>query len=164
MICKICNKEFTKNIYNQIYCSPKCANHASYLKEKDKDSYKKRARRNVDKWNANNKDKVYAGVKRWIDGNKDRHYKNVLKAVHKRRSQSKGENTLTVKQWEQIQADYHHKCVYCGSGGKMTMEHVTPLSKGGAHTSDNVVPACLGCNRKKNRKPLLLFLFQRLFT
>jgi hypothetical protein len=30
-----------------------------------------------------------------------------------------------------------------------SLDHVVPLSKGGAHTDSNVALACLGCNRKK---------------
>jgi 5-methylcytosine-specific restriction endonuclease McrA len=34
----------------------------------------------------------------------------------------------------------------------LTMDHVVPLSKGGPHTKENVVPACRPCNaRKKDR-------------
>ncbi len=30
------------------------------------------------------------------------------------------------------------------------MDHVIPLSRGGKHALDNVVPACRGCNTSKN--------------
>ena len=38
---------------------------------------------------------------------------------------------------------------------RLTMDHITPISKGGAHTASNIVPACQSCNSKKNnRAPL----------
>jgi len=43
-------------------------------------------------------------------------------------------------------------CYYCGRmvGSKnLTMDHVIPLSRGGASTRENIVPACKECNNKK---------------
>jgi 5-methylcytosine-specific restriction endonuclease McrA len=48
-----------------------------------------------------------------------------------------------------------HTCQYCGSTKKLTLDHVIPRAKGGAHTWENVVIACETCNhRKGNRTPL----------
>lgn len=43
----------------------------------------------------------------------------------------------------------NHTCQYCGSGKKLTLDHVIPRSKGGQHTWNNVVTACTGCNSRK---------------
>ncbi|MCG5057377.1 MAG: HNH endonuclease [Limnoraphis sp. WC205] len=43
----------------------------------------------------------------------------------------------------------HHKCQYCGSTKRLTIDHVLPRSKGGTHTWDNVVTACERCNSLK---------------
>jgi 5-methylcytosine-specific restriction endonuclease McrA len=41
-------------------------------------------------------------------------------------------------------------CVYCGlSGGRLTLDHVVPRSRGGAHTWENCVAACRTCNSRK---------------
>ena len=32
------------------------------------------------------------------------------------------------------------------------MDHALPLSRGGAHTATNVVPACTACNSRKRDK------------
>src|SRR5713226_4286242 len=47
------------------------------------------------------------------------------------------------------------RCVYCGStGGRLTLDHVIPRSKGGDSTWENVVTSCAPCNlRKGNRLP-----------
>lgn len=42
-----------------------------------------------------------------------------------------------------------HTCQYCGSTKKLTLDHVLPRSRGGAHTWDNVVAACESCNSTK---------------
>lgn len=49
----------------------------------------------------------------------------------------------------------HYSCQYCGiKSTNLTIDHVTPRSKGGADTWDNVVACCQRCNVKKgNRTP-----------
>jgi 5-methylcytosine-specific restriction endonuclease McrA len=42
-----------------------------------------------------------------------------------------------------------HRCQYCGSKKKLTLDHVIPRSKGGKHSWDNIVTACEPCNAKK---------------
>ena len=48
-------------------------------------------------------------------------------------------------------------CGYCGSHfseGELTVEHITPVSRGGRHEWTNVVTACRSCNtRKGSRRP-----------
>ena len=41
------------------------------------------------------------------------------------------------------------KCVYCGSKNTLTLDHVTPKSKGGPNTWKNLVTCCGECNVKK---------------
>lgn len=43
----------------------------------------------------------------------------------------------------------HHSCQYCGSGKRLTLDHVIPRSRGGLHSWDNVVTACERCNSFK---------------
>ena len=58
--------------------------------------------------------------------------------------------TLTLAQWKAIVAGYKNRCAYCGvKPKKPTQDHVTPLSRGGHHIAENVVPACLPCNQHK---------------
>ena len=64
---------------------------------------------------------------------------------------------FTVSQWKAMQEFYDHRCVYCGKRykGKLTQDHIQPLSKGGSHTLSNIVPACVSCNCKKQAGPVL---------
>ncbi len=43
----------------------------------------------------------------------------------------------------------HHRCQYCGTSKRLTLDHVIPRSRGGQHTWDNVVAACERCNSRK---------------
>lgn len=46
-----------------------------------------------------------------------------------------------------------HQCQYCG-GPAESLDHVTPRSRGGDHTWENVVACCRSCNvRKGDRTP-----------
>ena len=68
---------------------------------------------------------------------------------------TKNEERLTVKQWEAIVTHFDSCCAYCGNRPKkITIDHMTPICRGGAHVWQNVVPACWGCNAKKHIKPL----------
>jgi 5-methylcytosine-specific restriction endonuclease McrA len=49
-------------------------------------------------------------------------------------------------------------CAYCGSkpahiAHSRHIDHITPLSRGGSHTAENLAPACAACNRAKAAKP-----------
>ena len=57
---------------------------------------------------------------------------------------------LTRDQWLQICSDHNNACAYCGSSPDvLEQDHVVAISKGGAHTASNVVPACKPCNSSK---------------
>ena len=48
-----------------------------------------------------------------------------------------------------------HICQFCKKEfphAKLTLDHVVPLSQGGAHKWENVVAACAPCNNKKGGK------------
>jgi 5-methylcytosine-specific restriction endonuclease McrA len=46
------------------------------------------------------------------------------------------------------------RCQYCGDGGRLTLDHVVPRSRGGESVWENVVASCAPCNlRKGDRLP-----------
>lgn len=51
-------------------------------------------------------------------------------------------------------------CAYCGLDAT-TIEHVTPVSAGGATDLDNCVPACRTCNLSKGPRHLVVWLAKR---
>ena len=47
---------------------------------------------------------------------------------------------------------YGHRCLRCGSRDELlTVDHVIPLSLGGANSIDNIQPLCEGCNLLKGQ-------------
>jgi hypothetical protein len=50
-----------------------------------------------------------------------------------------------------------NRCMYCGeqhARGRLTRDHIIPVSRGGTDSWSNVVAACAGCNnRKANKTP-----------
>lgn len=46
---------------------------------------------------------------------------------------------------------WEHRCAYCGDSAQ-SLDHVVPKAKGGATVPNNLVPACLSCNRRKGHR------------
>lgn len=62
--------------------------------------------------------------------------------------------TLTRQQWREILEAHGHKCTYCGGMPKiLEQDHIIPIIHGGAHSADNVLPACKSCNSSKRDRP-----------
>ena len=45
-----------------------------------------------------------------------------------------------------------YRCLHCGTHKTLTCDHITPESKGGATTLDNLQTLCKSCNSKKGVK------------
>ena len=56
---------------------------------------------------------------------------------------------FTLEEWLALAEHYGHRCLRCGSPGRITVDHVIPLSLGGANTIDNIQPLCEPCNSRK---------------
>lgn len=85
----------------------------------------------------------------------------------KRKAQERGSRTahLTPDQLWRRWVEFGHRCAYCGAGGDLQVEHVTPISKGGEHHLGNIVPACQRCNFSKGKAdPEAWFRAQLYFT
>ena len=52
-------------------------------------------------------------------------------------------------------------CVYCGdsveNGAKLTLDHLTPDSKGGSNEATNLVCCCHRCNSARGNRPVRAF-------
>lgn len=68
-----------------------------------------------------------------------------------RKAKKRGQNTIIkASDWRSRLDEFNNSCAYCfRSDMPLTMDHFYPISKGGSHTIDNVVPACQSCNSKK---------------
>lgn len=67
-------------------------------------------------------------------------------------------NGFSANEWKRALLDYAGRCAYCGDSGKLQIEHVEPISRGGAHDADNIVPACRACNSSKHARTLVVWL------
>ena len=47
---------------------------------------------------------------------------------------------------------YGRECLCCGSAEKIALDHVVPITKGGADDVGNLQPLCRSCNSKKGTK------------
>jgi 5-methylcytosine-specific restriction endonuclease McrA len=69
--------------------------------------------------------------------------------------------TLTAEQWHARLALWNYACAVCGSASDLHMDHIVPLSRGGAHTAENVWPLCARHNLSKGARDLLSWLSSR---
>lgn len=73
--------------------------------------------------------------------------------ISRRASMSSIIKTLSIEDWRNILNEYNFACAYCSRTDlPLTKDHVIPLSRGGHHTKENVVPACKPCNSRKGAK------------
>lgn len=72
---------------------------------------------------------------------------------------------FTLTDWQDRVTGFNGHCAYCLKPmAKVTMDHMDPISRGGVHAIENLVPACAPCNTSKSNRTLLemLVLQQRL--
>ena len=81
-------------------------------------------------------------------------YREIRRAACRRRNHRRMVGPgVSVEDYRSILSIYGGCCAYCGKSAT-TMDHVTPLSRGGIHGPDNLVPACQSCNFSKHTKTL----------
>jgi 5-methylcytosine-specific restriction endonuclease McrA len=71
------------------------------------------------------------------------------KPIWAKRAEVKAAGDLTPEQWDAICRFYEDCCAWCELRRATQQDHVRPISRGGAHTAANVVPACEFCNYAK---------------
>jgi hypothetical protein len=61
--------------------------------------------------------------------------------------------STTVREWLR-EHEKPNECIYCGSKGDLTVEHILPQSCGGPDIPDNTIKVCKKCNSSKGGKRL----------
>lgn len=88
-------------------------------------------------------------AKLWRESNRD-----MRVAQHNNRRARKFGNPgyigVSAREWRAALVRADGKCSYCGRPGKLAMDHVVPLARGGRHAPGNVTPACVACNSSKS--------------
>lgn len=173
--CTVCGvtryrTEFFHNSRDKSGLSPECKpcrsdmGRANYAVNRDAVLAKNKA------WSAKNKDRHRALQRDWNDANRD-HVREYVAAQyhadvehsralvrdrnHRRRARLQLVTVVAIspEQWTQRASMFGNRCVYCGVSGDvvpMTVDHVKPVAKGGAHILANLRPACKPCNCKKH--------------
>jgi 5-methylcytosine-specific restriction endonuclease McrA len=59
---------------------------------------------------------------------------------------------FTEDEWLFALEWFDYRCVYCGTDGPLTQDHIVPVHSGGPYTASNLVPACRRCNASKSNK------------
>lgn len=58
------------------------------------------------------------------------------------------------KEWEDLVEQYEGLCAYCKEAPAESRDHVVPIAAGGTNDIENILPACLRCNKSKGAKAL----------
>lgn len=80
-----------------------------------------------------------------------------------KREREKARELRKTGWWKNLVAQ--GRCHYCEKKFKpseLTMDHVTPIARGGTSVKSNVVPACSACNRDKKLETPMDDLFRQL--
>lgn len=95
-----------------------------------------------------NRSSVLSRMQRWQQNNPDK-----VRAIASRRRVRKlnafEDGSVTPEAVQAVFESFGCRCAYCGSDGPLQEEHVVPVSKGGPHIIENIVPACQSCNASK---------------
>ncbi len=105
---------------------------------------------------ARNPERIARNSREWRQANPDKH---MLKEQRRRaRIREAPGDGVTGEQWRELRDSYLGMCAYCYRRGvPLTMDHIDPLSRGGAHDVSNIAPACQSCNASKHKSTLIVW-------
>lgn len=126
-------------------CDRKCG--ARYYKANRERHLKRTA-----KWAKANREKCRKSCTKWQKANPEASVLTCSKRRALKYANTPIDEMLKRTEWLAILAEHNGHCHYCSKKAKLTLDHVIPLSKGGKHSKDNVVPACGHCNSSKGAK------------
>lgn len=111
-------------------------------------------------WYAKNRESQIAKAMKWHYDNFERSIQNIKanNAVRKSRKRASG-GKMTSREWREILNYFNYCCAYClrhsDEVGRLELDHMMPVSRGGTADASNMVPACRSCNSSKlNRTPM----------
>lgn len=82
--------------------------------------------------------------------NKNFHRDRILDRAHRRRlivSQN-----ILPQGYRTALVEFYQRCLRCGSVENLTLDHVVPISLGGAHACNNFQVLCKSCNSRKGAR------------
>jgi len=149
-LCKPCSK-VDKARYRARYVEKAKAQKIAWLKahpnwEKE---YAPRRRLLQLQRDINNPEMVAARQKRYVESHKDK----TREDIRRHQKQYRIAGTLSDDKKKEIIARYDG-CAICGLKVKLGVDHITPVSKGGKSTDDNLQALCPSCNSSKGDRIL----------
>lgn len=145
--CKLCSTTFTAKSAKKKHCSDSC---------RDRDRYhsnlnaRERKKQSSSRWFHDNRERMRLAQKLYYDT----HWTEFAERNFAKRDRSLSSELVTYV----LERD-NFTCQYCYQrGGKLTIDHKTPVSRGGSDKIDNLCVACHRCNCRKGRKTVEEFL------
>jgi 5-methylcytosine-specific restriction endonuclease McrA len=130
--------------------STKVSAKARREREENPAQFRERRRR----YSEQNPDKERARKRRWRKENPEKARAEVLRRRARKATAAIGD---AVELRRRVSGIYTEPCAHCGTTENIHVDHIWPLSKGGAHAAYNLQALCGSCNSKKgNKLPLLL--------
>lgn len=102
---------------------------------------------------AKHRERCIALVRAYQKRHPERHRLRKRAAQRRRHGRAVAGPGVSTGQLRRMISAYEGRCVYCGADAD-TIDHVLPLSRGGLHEIDNLVPACASCNFEKGSKTI----------
>ncbi len=89
-------------------------------------------------------------VKRW----QKLHRVHLRHTSQQRRAAKRGlPGSHTLQEWKDLCAKFKNRCVRCGVHGKLTRDHVIPITDPrSSHDISNIQPLCYSCNSSKGNR------------
>lgn len=145
---------------NRIRCSEYRSRNIEEFRRKDRERNKTRPpsyKLGKILWREKNKERLKIWFYDYWLNNKQKY--NCIQHRHRaRKANAKGNHTYI--QWLDKLSYYGWKCYYCKTiltDKTASEDHAIPLSRGGTNWIPNILPACCGCNRRKNNKTVAEF-------
>jgi len=146
--CKNCSKKKGREYY--------LANREKY-KAETKRRYRENRQAAIEyarQWRQKNPEKVKEYHERYRERYPE---KERLRHIDKqlRRNALKKNNGVFKVRAKDLSKIYSMPCTCCGSRGKIHVDHVIPIAKGGVHGVGNLQPLCESCNTSKADKYMI---------
>lgn len=94
-------------------------------------------------------EKLRAASLRWAKANRDK--RRIID--HRRRARKmQAQGTFTTEDERRLYEICNHRCLCCGATEDLTIDHIIPLSRGGANSFENCQVLCRSCNSRKRTK------------
>jgi len=139
------NKDAARSIYKKYYDT-----HKDISRAKARERYKANPFK-CSKWHREHEKEHKELIRQWDATHREEKREHYRK--YRARKMDAPGNGVTKEEWESILLEYENQCIGPGPHrGELAMDHVVPLSKGGADDISNVQPLCRTCNSRKGTK------------